>query len=107
MEKRDQLFPVFVMQLMGDVPCLPGLFVAGVFSAALSTVSSGLNSLAAVTIQDVIHNVCEFDLSVRASFFITRALAVIYGVISFLVIYIVRYIPGVLQVRMNQHSLVA
>lgn len=39
------------MQLFGDFPFLPGLFVAGVFSAALSTVSSGLNSLAAVTIQ--------------------------------------------------------
>ena len=30
---------------------IPGLFVAGVFSGALSTVSSGLNSLAAVTLQ--------------------------------------------------------
>ena len=30
---------------------LLGLFVAGVFSGALSTVSSGLNSLAAVTLQ--------------------------------------------------------
>lgn len=39
------------MQVMGDIPCIPGLFVAGVFSGALSTVSSGLNSLAAVTLQ--------------------------------------------------------
>ncbi len=39
------------MQVFGDIPFLPGLFVAGVFSGALSSVSSGLNSLAAVTIQ--------------------------------------------------------
>ncbi len=39
------------MQVMGDIPCVPGLFVAGVFSGALSTVSSGLNSLAAVVMQ--------------------------------------------------------
>ena len=41
-EKRDQIFPLFVMQVMGDIPCVPGLFVAGIFSGALSTVSSGL-----------------------------------------------------------------
>ena len=37
-EKPDQIFPIFVMQVMGDIPCIPGLFVAGVFSGALSTV---------------------------------------------------------------------
>ena len=37
-EKPDQLFPLFVMQVMGDIPAIPGLFVAGVFSGALSTV---------------------------------------------------------------------
>ena len=52
-EKPDQLFPLFVMQVMGDIPAIPGLFVAGVFSGALSTVSSGLNSLAAVVLQDL------------------------------------------------------
>ena len=53
-DKPDQLFPLFVMQVMGDIPCVPGLFVAGVFSGALSTVSSGMNSLAAVIIQDIV-----------------------------------------------------
>ena len=28
---KDQMFPLFVMQLVGDIPGLPGLFVAGVF----------------------------------------------------------------------------
>ncbi len=49
MDTKDQLFPLFVLQVFGDVPCVPGLFIAGVFSGALSTVSSGLNSLAGVT----------------------------------------------------------
>ena len=38
-------------QVMRDYPGVPGLFVAGVFSGALSTVSSGLNSLAAVSLR--------------------------------------------------------
>ena len=40
-----------LIQVMKDYPGVPGLFVAGVFSGALSTVSSGLNSLAAVTLR--------------------------------------------------------
>ena len=60
---KDQLFPLFVMQVMGDISCVPGLFVAGVFSGALSTVSSGLNSLAAVTLQDLMNAGCKVSFS--------------------------------------------
>lgn len=33
--KSDQLLPYFVMQIAGSMIGLPGLFVSGVFSAAL------------------------------------------------------------------------
>lgn len=39
---------------MGETPGLAGLFIAGIFSASLSTVSAACNSLAAVTLQDYI-----------------------------------------------------
>ena len=45
------LLKLLKLQVMKDYPGVPGLFVAGVFSGALSTVSSGLNSLAAVTLR--------------------------------------------------------
>lgn len=32
---KDQLLPLLVMRIFGSYPGLPGLFVAGVFSAAL------------------------------------------------------------------------
>lgn len=63
------MFPLFVMQVMGDIPCVPGLFVAGVFSGALSTVSSGLNSLAAVTLQDFLQAGCNVQMSERVGKF--------------------------------------
>lgn len=44
--------PLYVIDSMGHINGLSGLFVAGIFSASLSTVSASLNSLAAVTIED-------------------------------------------------------
>jgi len=40
------------METVGHIPGLGGLFVAGIFSASLSTVSAAVNSLAAVTLED-------------------------------------------------------
>lgn len=34
-ETDDQLFPVYVMQTVGKYRGIPGLFVAGIFGAAL------------------------------------------------------------------------
>lgn len=33
--KNDQLLPYFVMTITGSIPALPGIFMSGVFSAAL------------------------------------------------------------------------
>lgn len=46
--------PLFVVDAMNDLPGLPGLFVSGIFSASLSTISAALNSLAAVTLEDYV-----------------------------------------------------
>lgn len=51
---RDQIMPLFVVDAMGDMPGLPGIFVSGIFSASLSTISAAMNSLAAVTLEDYI-----------------------------------------------------
>ena len=48
-----QLLPYFVLKTMEDLPGLPGLFIASIFSASISTLSSGINSLGAVTLEDV------------------------------------------------------
>jgi sodium-coupled monocarboxylate transporter 8/12 len=52
--KGEELLPRLVMDLLSEYPGLPGLFVAAVYSAALSTISSGLNSLATVCLKDFI-----------------------------------------------------
>lgn len=55
--------PLFVVDAMGSMPGLPGIFVSGIFSASLSSVSAAMNSLAAVTLEDYI-KVCFFYIFV-------------------------------------------
>ena len=40
-------------ELFGAYPGMSGLFVAGIFSASLSSISSGINSMAAVLWEDI------------------------------------------------------
>merc|ERR1719264_2016944 len=104
--KKDQLFPLFVMQVMKDYPGVPGLFVAGVFSGALSTVSSGLNSLAAVCLKDFIASGCNIALSDEKQTIITKVLAVVFGIIGYGMVFMVKYLPGVLEAALGIFGIV-
>lgn len=53
---RDQNMPMYIIDALGQYPGVAGLFVAGIFSASLSTVSTALNSLAALTLEDYFKN---------------------------------------------------
>ncbi len=76
---KDQLLPLFVMDLMSDIKGFPGFFVAGIFSGALSTVSGGLNSLAAVTLEDFIKVFYKKELDDAKATRISKFLALGYG----------------------------
>lgn len=51
---NDQLMPLYVMDMLSEYPGVPGLFIAGIFSAGLSTISATVNSMAAVILEDFI-----------------------------------------------------
>uniref|UniRef100_A0A3Q2YHE5 Solute carrier family 5 member 8, like n=1 Tax=Hippocampus comes TaxID=109280 RepID=A0A3Q2YHE5_HIPCM len=53
----DQLLPYLVMDILAVYPGIPGLFVAAAYSGTLSTVSSSINALVAVTVEDFIRPV--------------------------------------------------
>lgn len=54
--------PLFVLDAMGNMHGLKGIFVSGIFSASLSTISAAVNSLAAVTLEDYIKVYLASDL---------------------------------------------
>jgi sodium-coupled monocarboxylate transporter 8/12 len=53
----DRIMPYFAATKMSIYPGLTGLFIAGIFSASLSTISALLNSLAAVIIEDYLKRI--------------------------------------------------
>lgn len=50
----DKIVPYFIMQLLGDYYGVPGLLIASIFSAALSSIASVINALSAVFLEDII-----------------------------------------------------
>ncbi|XP_071550555.1 putative sodium-dependent multivitamin transporter [Panulirus ornatus] len=97
------LLPLYVMETMGMIPGLSGLFVSGIFSGSLSTVSSAVNSLAAVTVQDYIlpffPNCYKRE---KQAMKISKVLACLYGGICMAVAFLTQLLgSGVLQASLT------
>ncbi|XP_035205853.1 putative sodium-dependent multivitamin transporter [Stegodyphus dumicola] len=94
----DQLMPYAILKMFGHIPGLPGLCIAGVFSASLSTVSSAVNSLTAVTMEDFIRPYCFCKrLTESWAAFLAKVLAIGYGGLCLLLTFIVANFRGVLE----------
>ncbi|CAF0982331.1 unnamed protein product [Brachionus calyciflorus] len=102
--KGEQILPYLVMDLLGKLPGVPGLFVACVYSAALSTVSSGLNSLAAVCLKDFIQPFWykNRSLSETKATNISKILAALFGLLTIGVAFLCEYVGAtVLQISLS------
>ncbi|KAG7229120.1 hypothetical protein INR49_013062 [Caranx melampygus] len=83
----DAMVIYFVMDMLQGLPGLPGLFVACLFSAALSTISSAFNSLATVTMEDLIKPHFPTMTEARATL-LSKALAMSYGLLCLAMAYL-------------------
>ncbi|XP_048730498.1 sodium-coupled monocarboxylate transporter 1-like [Ostrea edulis] len=97
----NQLLPYFVLEVFKDLPGLPGLFVACMFSGALSSVSSMLNSLAAVTWEDFLKLKFGY-LSESNATIVTRVLVFLFGFLGIGMAFAVKEMGGtVLQASLT------
>ncbi|KAK3908024.1 Sodium-coupled monocarboxylate transporter 2 [Frankliniella fusca] len=77
--KSDQLLPFYVMELAGAVPGLPGVFMSGVFSAALSSMSTSLNSMTGVIWEDLVRPHLKRPVSEQRASQLLKLLVVVIG----------------------------
>nr|KAF6308466.1 solute carrier family 5 member 6 [Myotis myotis] len=101
----DQFVLYFVMDLLRGLPGLPGLFVACLFSGSLSTISSAFNSLATVTMEDLVRPWFPRFSEARATM-LSRILACSYGLLCLGMAYISSQMGPVLQAAISIFGMV-
>lgn len=104
-KQKDQMLPLFVMETLGEFPGLSGLFIAGVFSAALSSLSTCLNSMSAVVLEDFVKPYTKKPLSEYLVNWVMRSTVVVIGVTSICMVYIVEKAGTVLQLTMSVEAI--
>lgn len=102
---RDQIMPLFFVETMGHIPGVCGLFVSGIFSGCLSTISSALNSLAAVTVEDYLkpmaRKFASKEIPEKKIVLLTKCTALTFGVISTCLAFLAQYLQGILQTTIS------
>ncbi|XP_075212060.1 sodium-coupled monocarboxylate transporter 1-like [Lycorma delicatula] len=97
----DQLFPLYVMDTLHDYPGIPGLFISGIFSAGLSTVATGVNSLAAIWFAELNGTVFKQKLTEKQAGLTVKGMALGFGIISYLLVFLVPYMGGLVPVAIS------
>ncbi|XP_061435059.1 sodium-coupled monocarboxylate transporter 2-like [Lethenteron reissneri] len=100
----DQLMPYYVLDILGDYPGLPGVFVSCAFSGTLSTVASSINGLAAVTYEDIV-NPTFGPFPGKRGALLTKGLSVLYGSACTAMAVAASYMGQVLQAALSIHGM--
>lgn len=93
------MVPLFVTETMGHIMGITGIFMAGLFSAALSTSSAKLNTIGATVYNDFIVNYLGYELSDLKAGLIMKGTVLISGVIAWSLVFVIEHLGEILQVR--------
>ncbi|GFR84245.1 sodium-coupled monocarboxylate transporter 1 [Elysia marginata] len=77
-------------------PAVPGLFMSGIFSGAVSSISSSLSSLAAITWEDFLKPYLGKRLTEFRTTVILKIIVVVYGLLAFAMSFAMTFIEGTL-----------
>lgn len=100
--KSGQLLPHYVMEVAGQFPGLNGLFISGVVSAALSTMSAGLNTVAGTIYEDFVQICLKGEKMSEAKASCTmKIIVLILGAISVVMVFVVERLGGILQMAIS------
>lgn len=100
--KIEQLIPLYVHTRLSGIPGFSGLFLTGVVSATLSTVTSAVNSLAATVYVDMMAPYMKIEE--RWVNVITKGLAFASGLLMTALALAIPYIGSAVRVFMVMHS---
>ncbi len=94
--KADQILPYFVVTELP--PGFPGLFIAAIYAASMSTISSGINSLTSVTLIDFYQRLWRRPVVSEVSQVrLARGLSVAYGALVIVLAFLVQHLGTLLE----------
>nr|XP_022915692.1 sodium-coupled monocarboxylate transporter 2-like [Onthophagus taurus] len=100
-KSADELLPYYIMDVAHSIQGLAGLFVSGVFSAALSTLSASLNCLSATIYEDFISLFMPKNISQETVSKILKFLVVTVGVICTILVFVVERLGNIVPVTFS------
>ncbi|XP_016967491.1 sodium-coupled monocarboxylate transporter 1-like [Drosophila biarmipes] len=103
----DQLVPLFVVNHLGHIYGMPGLFIAGVFGASLSSLSMYLNSTSLVILQDIVRACFKMQPGERASTVLVKSSVVVLGILAFAMVFLLEKVSGILAVSVSLAAIAA
>lgn len=106
-KEYDQLIPLLVLLTSKSLPGLKGIFIGGLFCASLSSISTYLNSLAAVILEDFCKTFYKGNLSKRIRSFIMRGVVVGFGLIAIPLTVIAEKTDTILQFSYTIESVIS
>ncbi|CAL4131798.1 unnamed protein product, partial [Meganyctiphanes norvegica] len=107
-KSKDQILPYFVMDRMSYLPGIPGLFIAAIFSGALSSISSSLNGVVAMVWKDVLQPLPRFRRTSRETETkINKILSVVVGLMMIGLAYLCSLLEGLMQAATTVNGVTA
>ncbi|KAK4874550.1 hypothetical protein RN001_013910 [Aquatica leii] len=97
MQKSDQIVPYYVKDVASQIPGISGLFVAGIFSTALSSLSTQLNSVSGILYLDFMKPCMPVNISENKSSTIIKLLTILLGLLNVGFIFVIEQLGSLLE----------
>lgn len=104
--RSDQILPYYVLDVAANAPGLPGLFLAGLVSAGLSTMSGGLNTTAGTIYEDFIDSwIADTPDKEKKAAKIMKVMVILIGIVCVTMVFIVDRLGDIFQVSMSLNGI--
>uniref|UniRef100_A0A2S2Q026 Sodium-coupled monocarboxylate transporter 2 n=1 Tax=Sipha flava TaxID=143950 RepID=A0A2S2Q026_9HEMI len=103
-DNDKHIVPFYIVDVASKIPGTTGLFIAGVVSAALSSMSAQLNTLSGTIYEDLIVKTMNVKPSDLTASIIIKFTVVVIGVICTFLVYMIEKMNGIIQVSISLNS---
>ncbi|VVC39886.1 Sodium/solute symporter [Cinara cedri] len=95
------ILPYYIMDVAANYPGLTGLFISGIVSAALSTMSAQLNTLSGTIYEDFVVKMMSVKVSELTASIIMKCTVVIIGFLCVGLVLVVEKLSGIVQMAIS------